>query len=79
MTNHRFSWTAFALAATMSLAGMLIAAQALARHPGAREPRQRDSQALIRSPKGMSVPVKLRDADVNPRAAIPEPPAGTGV
>jgi hypothetical protein len=37
MSNHRRSWFAFAVVVAMSLAGMLVAAQALAQHqPGER-------------------------------------------
>jgi hypothetical protein len=34
MNSQRFSWFAFAVVVGMSLAGMLVAAQALAQHGG---------------------------------------------
>jgi hypothetical protein len=46
MTNQRFSWSAVALALAMSLAGMLVAVQALAQSPATLAKRQADGRVL---------------------------------
>jgi hypothetical protein len=38
MNNQRFSWCAFVFVIAMSLAGMLVAAQALAQQAGPKAP-----------------------------------------
>lgn len=75
MPNQRFSWAAFALATTMSVAGMLIAVKALARHPGAHETRHWGGEALMRSSKELLVPVQWQGGEAKMLSGAFEPPA----